>query len=145
MLVVRCAPNACGEVLLGMKTVREVVYTSVLKFLVRLRSQPEDRWSKDALKAHLYQNWKSPYLAYISRIRTETGVTRSLLSPRHVEVMMAKHFRGVLNTKISAMRLPGMGKVDKLTQATHINETEASQVTDEYMDNWVLKLELSKE
>ena len=72
-------------------------------------------------------------LPYISRIRIETGVTRSLLSSKHVEIIMSRYFLGVLNSKVDAMKLPGQGKVDKLVQAPHVNETENSQVNDNFI------------
>ena len=124
----RCAPNITGEVLLGVKSVRQVLYTGVMKYLVRLKGQPESRWSKDALKAHLLQRWDSPYLAYIARIRTEVSAVVTPVSARHVDIIMTGHFDYELNKSISGLKLPAVQEVDKREMGKHVCEREASRV-----------------
>ena len=114
--------------MLGLRTVREVIYMAAIKFYVRLKSQPQGRWSRDALLAHLNQGWKSPYMEWIARIRTELGMVISPVSPRHVHIVVDSHFHAILNEKVTALKLPALRKVDRRCKAEHVDESQESQV-----------------
>ena len=114
--------------MLGLRTVREVIYTTALHFLVRLKSQPQGRWSRDALEAHLYQGWRSPYIDWISSIKMELGIVSSPVSHRHVDIVVKSHFLALLNEKVMALDLPALGMVDRRRMATHVDESKESQV-----------------
>ena len=117
------------EVMLGIRTIREVIYEAALKFFVRLKSQPQDRWSCDALLAHLNQGWKSPYMEWIGKIRLELNMVTSPVSPRHVHIVVDSHFHSLLNKKVAALGLPALRMVDRRVMAAHVDESEESQVT----------------
>ena len=114
--------------MLGLRTVREIIYTSALTFFVRLKSQPQGRWSRDALEAHLNQGWRSPYIEWIARIKTELGMVTSPVSPRHVDIVVDRHFHALLNEKVTALDLPGLRTVDRRCMAAHVDESQESQV-----------------
>ena len=117
-----------AEVMLGLRTVREVIYMAALKFFVRLKSQPQDRWSCDALLAHLNQGWKSPYMEWIAKIRLELNMVTSPVSPRHVHIVVDNHFHSLLNEKVTALGLPALRMVDRRAMAAHVDESQESQV-----------------
>ena len=125
----RCAPNLSVEVMLGLRTVREVIYTSALKFFVRLKTQPEGRWSRDALLAHLVQGWKSPYIDWIPKIKTEINMSTSPVSGKHVNIVVDSYFHSLLNDKVTSLDLPALMTVDRRRMAEHVDETEESQVS----------------
>ena len=114
--------------MLGLRTVREVIYETALNFFVRLKSQPQGRWSRDALEAHLNQGWSSPYIDWIARIKTELGMATSPVSPRHVHIVVDSHFHAVLNEKVTALGLPALRTVDRLWMSIHVDESEESKV-----------------
>ena len=114
--------------MLGLRTVREVIYTTALTFFVRLKSQPQGRWSRDALEAHLSQGWRSPYIDWISRIKIELGMVASPVSPRHVQIVVDNHFHALLNEKVTALGLPALRTVDRRCMAAHVDESQGSQV-----------------
>ena len=62
------APNIAGQVILGIPSFREVLYRQQLKYFFRLLKQDQGRWSYDALLSHVYGDWPSSYLNYISII-----------------------------------------------------------------------------
>ena len=101
---------------------------AALKFFVRLKSQPQNRWSCDALLAHLRQGWKSPYMDWILKIRMELNMVVSPVSPRHVHIVVDNHFHSLLNEKVTALGLPALRRVDRRVMAPHVDESPESQV-----------------
>jgi hypothetical protein len=122
------ALNVSAEVMLGLRSIREILYTSALRYFARLKSQPEGRWSRDALMAHLVQGWKSPYMDWISKIRTEIDMAVSPVSARHVDIVVDNHFHNLLNDKVTALNLPALRVVEKRCMAEHVDESEESKV-----------------
>lgn len=124
----RTAPNLSAEVLLGMKPIRQILYSMQLKFYLRVQKQEGSRWSKDALLDHLRGTWHSPYIQFIHRIKQEVGMNRGPVSFRHVDLVLNYHFLKKLNDKIFKLDLPGLMQVSKLEMANHVDETQESQV-----------------
>ena len=122
-------PNIAGEVILGMKTVREVIMTLQLKFYVRLMQQDKSRWSHDALQAHLMQNWRSPYMDHISKLKDELGMLVSPVSSRQVDIVVSAHYLAVLNKKIIAYDFPALAMVKNRSMAPHVDESLESQAS----------------
>ena len=122
-------PNIAGEVILGLKTVREVIVSQQLKFYVRLMQQDRNRWSHDALQAHLRQNWHSPYLDHISRLKDEVGLLVSPVSSRHVDIVVEGHFLADLNRKIVTFDFPALAMLKKRSVAPHVDESVESQAS----------------
>ena len=125
----RTAPNLSTEVLLGMKSVKHVLYASQLKFYLRVQKQPSSRWSKDALLDHLRGSWHSPYIKHIHEVKKEVGMFRGPVSSRHVDLVLNFHFLRVLNEKVSNTNLPALMRVSELGVANHVDESIESQVS----------------
>ena len=121
------APNVSGHVLLGFKSVKEVIYTAQLKFLLKVLKLCDTRWSKDALLAHLHGGWKSPYIEYIARVRREVGLGSGPLTVRLINLGVSHHFLNILNEKLYRMRLPVGHSVTKLRVWRHVGECERSK------------------
>ena len=124
----RTAPNLSTEVLLGIKPVRQVLYSAQLKFYLRIQKQERSRWSKDALLDHLQGKWHSPYIQNICKIKKEVGMDRGPVSNRHVDMVLDYHCRKRLNDRIYKADLPGLLRVSSLERADHVDETQGSQV-----------------
>ena len=75
--VSRSTSNVCAQTELGMKTFRQHLYERQLKFYFRVLFLPESRWVHQALVEHLSGGWSSPYLDYISSVRSELGIFSS--------------------------------------------------------------------
>ena len=124
----RTAPNLSTEALLGIKPVRQVLYSAQLKFYLRIQKQERSRWSKDALLDHLQGKWHSPYIQNICKIKKEVGMDRGPVSNRHVDMVLDYHCRKRLNDRIYKADLPGLLRVSSLERADHVDETQGSQV-----------------
>ena len=122
------APHAAVEVLLGVRPVREVIFTRQLKFFNRLKNQDDARWSKDAFMDHLLGGWSSPYLKMIYDIKEEVEMIRGPMSGKHVDLVLQHHFVTILNEKISNLDLPALHYVEKRGRAVFVNESKTSQV-----------------
>ena len=123
-----CAPHVAVEVILGLRSVKEVIYARQLKFYLRLKQQEPSRWSKDALMDHLLGGWTSPYIAMISAMKQEVGMIRGPVSIKHVDEVLRHHFTALLDVKIRNLGLPALKRGDRRVRGAWVNETEASQV-----------------
>ena len=121
------APNVSGQVLLGLKPVREVIYRAQLKFFCKVLRLSDERWVKDAMLSHLHGPWKSLYLEYISRVKMEVGMIAGPVSVKHVEITLNHHFRRLLNEKLFQMRLPIGYNVKELELGRHVGECKSSK------------------
>ena len=124
----RTAPNLSTEVLLGLKPVRQILYSAQLKFYLRVQKQEGSRWSKDALLDHLQGTWHSPYIQFIHKIKQEVGMNRGPVSRQHVDLVLNYHFLRELNNKIFKVDLPGLRRVSKLGMTDYVDESQESQV-----------------
>ena len=124
----RTAPNLSAEVLLGLRPVRQILYSTQLKFYLRVQKQDGSRWSKDALLDHLQGKWHSPYIQFIHKIKQEVGMNRGPISLRHVDLVLDYHFLKELNNKIFKLDLPGLSRVSKLEMKKYVDESQESQV-----------------
>lgn len=95
------APNHCAQTELGWKTFRHQLYDKQLKFYFRVLYQNEKRWSHQAMLEHLSGSWLSPYLAYISEIRTKLGIFSAPSHPNIWKKQSYEYFLASTNTIIS--------------------------------------------
>ena len=123
-----CAPNVSTPAILGLKSFKELLYSTQLKFFVRLFNQPNDRWSKDALLDNIFGGWTSPYLNHLASIRSEVGMDRWPVSVKEVDVVLEHHFLKVTNDEIERLSLPALEPLAKRRRMDHVNESLDSQV-----------------
>ena len=125
----QCAPNVSGDILLGTRPFVDDLYDVQLKFYLRLQQQDNKRWSKDALLDHLRGSWLSPYIKHIVKIKEEVGMIRGPVSRRQVQLVVEHYSLQRLNDKIFNLDLPALKKADKRGMASHVNESQESQVS----------------
>ena len=121
------APNAAVRTILGLRSVREVVYERQLNFVVRVRDQRPGRWSHEAFMDQL-GDWNSPFLDNYINIKKEVGLLSSPVSSRHVRIILDDFFTRGLDKSLQDLGLRGLQGVDKLRRFRHVQECEASQV-----------------
>ena len=124
------APNVSAQAMLGLKPMRQLIYSAQLKFFLRTSKLPDSRWSKMAMMALLQTRKSTPYTAYMARIRMEMGMARSPVSNKHVDIVLDHHFLARTNQAIRAFNLPGLGQLDELRRRRHVCENKNSEVSD---------------
>ena len=122
-------PAVGVQALLGTKTFKELMYTTQLKFYLRLINQKATRWSKDAFLDHLQGGWRSPYTALIARIKREVGMVRDPVTVKDIKLVVDFHFLRQLNQGILELGLPALRRVEQRIRMPFINESEASKVS----------------
>ena len=70
------APSVCAQSELGLKPFRMVLWQQQLSFYLRALRLPTSRWVSKVMHEHLEGSWRSPYIAYIARIRGYVGLER---------------------------------------------------------------------
>ena len=126
------APNAYVSAMLGLRPIRQILYSGQLKFLLRLRQQDSSRWSHDAYLDHIHGDWASPFLSNIDGIKREVGMSVGPVSSKHVDEALSSHFLHKLNSSILNLDVRGIKHVDKLAAFRHVRECRASQVGGEF-------------
>ena len=111
--------NMVVRAILGLRSVREVLYGRQPQFIVRVRDQDPSRWSHDAYLAHL-DYWPSPILDNYDKLKAEVGMTASPMSLRHIDIVLSHHFLGKLNQGIEGLDTRGLEQVDKLKRLRHL-------------------------
>ena len=132
-----CAPNVSGAAILGLKPVKEILFSSQLKFYLKISQLSDDRWAKDALLDHLEGGWVSPYVKLLSEIKDEVGMFSWPQSVSHIETSLASHFLEKTNEEILRLSLPSLEPVAKRARMEHVDESLESQVVS---DNCLLFL-----
>ena len=97
-------PNVCPQVLLGVPTFKQIIYDVQLKYFSRLQNLPASRYAAQALIEHLRGGWKSPYLDYINKLRTEVGMVVVPKMEKNVELITNTYFIDQLNLKLSGLK-----------------------------------------
>ena len=123
-----CAPNVSGAAILGLKPVKQILFSSQLKFYLKVSRLSDDRWAKDALLDHLGGGWVNPYVKLLSDIKNEVGMFRWPLSQAHIEAALAGHFLVKTNSEIRRLSLPALEPLAKRARMQHVNESFESQV-----------------
>ena len=118
-------PNVVSQLLLGIPSFKHLVYTSQLKFHYRLRNMPRERYAHQALKENQEGTWKSPYMEYISRIRTEVGMVSFPPTEELIEEVVASASLEVLNCKLEKLSsVPKLDEIVELSRARSAREGE---------------------
>ena len=95
--------NVCPQVLLGVQSFKHIIYNIQLKYFARLQNLPKSRYAAQALLEHEQGGWKSPYLEYITKLRSEVGMVMMPRKVKEVELYTRTYFVNDLNLKISSL------------------------------------------
>ena len=122
------APNYCAQTELGWKAFRHALYDRQLKFYFRVLYQNQNRWAHQALLEHLSGAWTSPYLAYISEIRTRLGIFSAPHQPHIWKNLSYQFFLASTNSLLSTLLVP-MKRFERLP---YVCESKWSTVISEF-------------
>ena len=123
-------PNICAQTELGMKTFRQQLYERQLKFYFRVLYLPEDRWVHQALLEHLSGDWRSPYLEYISSLRSKLGIFQAPSSPRIWKGLSYEHF--ICQANVAIAKLDWIKPLVSFSRLPYVIENELSSVITEF-------------
>ena len=118
--------NICAQTELGMKPFRQHLYERQLKFYFRVLYLPEDRWVHQAMLEHLSGGWTSPYLLYISSVRSKLGVFQAPSDPKVCRHLATQHF--LSKTNAIAASLDWIRPQEKFLRLPYVSESKWSSV-----------------
>ena len=118
------APNLCAQTELGVKPFRLVLWQSQLSFYLRAMQLPESRWVSRALKDHLSGEWESPYISYMTRVRSAVGLLDMGPSLKYLKAHLESWAVVVTNTKLEEMSGPSILPVKKFSRQVYVGEEE---------------------
>ena len=96
--------NICAQTELGVKSFRQHLYERQLEFYFRVLYLPSWRWVHQALLEHLSGAWKSPYLEYISSIRSKIRIYSAVSNPKVWRDQISKYFLTRTNETTSKLK-----------------------------------------
>ena len=137
-------PNVCSQVLLGVPSFKEIIYTNQLKFHQRLRQLPKERYASQALKENENGGWKSPYMDYIYRVRAEVGMVSLPPDESLIDGIINSYCVEKLNVKLEHLSsIPQLEQVCKITRARSAKEGEEWRwINLARMGAWAIKRQL---
>ena len=118
-------PGVVAQMLLGVPTVKQVIYATQLKYFLRLTQLPSSRYAAKALLEHETGGWKSPYLANMARIQVDMGLLQLPPAPECIDMVAAAVFKERLKIKVKSLSsVPVMWKCVKRERASTAREGE---------------------
>ena len=118
-------PNVVTQILMGVPTFREIIYTTQLKFHQRLRELPEQRYAAQALKENENGGWKSPYSEYICKLRSKIKLISFPPVDSLLEEIVSTFCKKELNSKINSLKsIPQGEPLSRLVTARSAKEGE---------------------
>ena len=116
-------PNFCAQTELGMKPFRQVLYERQLGFYLRVLFLHDSRWVKVALMDHLSGEWQSPYIAYITEVRSRLGMSSIPPSAALLKLAIKEWFLSDINNSVANSSLL-LYPLDCLNRAHYVCEHE---------------------
>ena len=140
-------PNIVSQLLLGVPSFKQIIYTNQIKFHMRLRNMPAERYAAQALKENLEGGWVSPYIKHIYKIRSEIGMVSFPPSEDLVDSFVGTFCIEKLNEKLEKLKsVPQLEPVCKLTRARSAKEGEDWEwINLARMGAWAIKRQLEPE
>ena len=122
--------NICAQTELGLKPFKQLLYECQLKFYFRALFLHKDRWAHQALMDHLSGAWESPYITYISAIRSKLGMFACVPAPSVMKGLVGDYF--LKQTNISVLSLRWISPLKRLNRCSYVCENEYSKVISEF-------------
>ena len=98
------APNVCAQIELGLKPFRMVLWQQQLSFYLRALRLPTSRWVSKVMREHLEGSWRSPYIAYIARIRGYVGLVRFAPTDKYLRLHLKAWWIRNVNAQLQALQ-----------------------------------------
>ena len=100
-------PSACpgvvAQMLLGVPSIKQIIFTTQLKYFLRLTQMPSSRYAAQALLEHETGGWRSPYLANMARIQVDMGLLQLPPAPECIDKRVEAVFRERLKIKVQSL------------------------------------------
>ena len=121
------AANISAQIDLGMKPFRQVLYDLQLGYYMRVLALDDRRWVKQALLDHMSMSWSSPYLQYITKVRSELGIISLPQNPSRLKGLLNTYFVNQTNDALSVMSLPWLQPITKYKRSRYVKEGKRSE------------------
>ena len=122
--------NICAQTEMGLKPFKQLLYECQLKFYFRALYLPKDRWAHQALLDHLSGAWESPYIVYITNIRTMLGMFSPVPAPSVMKCLVGEYFLKQMNINLSSLRW--ISPLKKLSRCLYVCENKFSTEITEF-------------
>ena len=122
--------QCCAQTERGWKSFRQLLYESQIKFYFRVLYLDRKRWVHQALLDHLSGTWNSPYLTYISAIRSKLGIFAAPSHPVVWKRLSFKYFLSTANNTIA--HVPWLQPLERFARLPHVCENKWSTVISEF-------------
>ena len=118
-------PNLVSQVIMGVPTVKEVIWNIQMKAFVRLNKMNKSRLAAQALWEHRYGGWDSPYLKYMNSVREKVGLLVLPETSLEIEKATRRVMVQEINEKIGKFKeKPVIKRFKKLKRARSSIEGE---------------------
>ena len=124
------SPNFCAQTELGWKSFRQMLYERQIKFYFRVLFLDSSRWVHQALIDHLSGTWASPYLDYISAVRSKLGIFSAPLQPVVWKRLSYKYFLSLTNATTSPNWW--LRPLDGFERLAYVSESKWSTIISEF-------------
>ena len=118
------APNICAQTELGIKPFRLVLWQSQLSFYLRALQLPGSRWVSSALQDHLSGEWESPYISYITKVRSEVGLLDMGPSLKYLREHLEAWAVDKANMELGNLSGPSILQIKKFKKQLYVGEDE---------------------
>ena len=122
-------PSACpgvvAQMLLGVPSIKQLIYATQLKYFLRLTQMPTSRYAAQALLEHETGGWRSPYLANMARIQVDIGLLHLPPVPQCIDKVVEDVFQERLKVKVKSLSsIPVLRQEVKKERAATAREGE---------------------
>ena len=128
--VSKTTSGSCAQSELGMKPFRQHLYERQLKFYFRVLYLPESRWVHQALLEHLSGVWASPYLDYISSVRSKLGLYKAPRTQGSWRRLVFDHFLNSSNNALAGLSC--IRPLKRFARLPYVCESDWSTVISEF-------------
>ena len=86
-------PNVVSQVLMGIPSFKYIIYGAQLKFHLRVRELPKERYAHQALMENENGGWESPYSKHIYKVRSQMGLVSFPPTESLLDELVSAHCR----------------------------------------------------
>ena len=114
--------NICAQTELGIIPFRLALYKAQLSFYFRVLDLPSTRWVKKALLEHLRLTWPSPYLKYMSSLRTIVNMQFVPPTERYLKTHLYTWSLSEVNNTLANLTLPNVTPLVRFKRQPYVFE-----------------------
>ena len=114
--------NICAQTELGIIPFRLALYKAQMSFYFRVLDLPSTRWVKKALLEHLRLTWPSPYLKYMSSLRTIVNMQFVPPTERYLKTHLYTWSLSEVNNTLANLTLPYVAPLVRFKKQPYVFE-----------------------